>query len=102
MIPHPAAISNRSLSASLPPTQRPGRVVRHCLQTPAFGLLRTKEKEFKERGFTPETPENEITDAIVANPGLLNRPIVVVGGRAVIARPIERAPALVSIAATRQ
>lgn len=61
------------------------------LEIPAFGLLRTKEKEFKERGFTPETPENEIIDAIVANPGLLNRPIVVAGDRAVIARPIERA-----------
>ncbi len=61
------------------------------LQVPAFGLLRTKEKEFKERGFTAETPKDEIIDAIVANPGLLNRPIVVVGDRAVIARPIEKA-----------
>ncbi|CAN5720860.1 hypothetical protein BH24ACI3_BH24ACI3_12240 [soil metagenome] len=58
---------------------------------PAFGLLRAKEKEFKERGFTPEAPEDEIIDAIVANPGLLNRPIVVVGDRAIIARPIEKA-----------
>lgn len=56
-----------------------------------FGLLRTKEKEFKELGFSENTPESEIIDAIVANPGLLNRPIVVVGERAVIARPIEKA-----------
>lgn len=61
------------------------------LKIPAFGLLRTKEREFKERGFTPETPESEVIDAIVANPGLLNRPIVVVGDKAVIARPIEKA-----------
>lgn len=65
------------------------------LKIPAFGLLRTKEKEYKERGFTPETPESEIIDAIVANPGLLNRPIVVVGDKAVIARPIEKALALI-------
>lgn len=65
------------------------------LEIPAFGLLRTKEKEFKERGFTPETPENEIIDAIVANPGLLNRPIVVLGDKAVIARPIEKALELI-------
>ncbi|QYO65441.1 hypothetical protein JVX88_01245 [Leptolyngbya sp. 7M] len=65
------------------------------LKIPAFGLLRTKEKEFKERGFTPETPEDEIIDAIVQNPGLLNRPIVVVGDRAVIARPIEKALELI-------
>ena len=61
------------------------------LGKPAFELLRTKEKQFKELGFTPETPENEVIAAIVANPGLLNRPIVVVGERAVIARPIEKA-----------
>jgi Arsenate reductase and related proteins, glutaredoxin family len=61
------------------------------LKIPAFGLLRTREPEFKERGFTESTPESEIIDAIVANPGLLNRPIVVVGDRAVIARPIEKA-----------
>ena len=65
------------------------------LRIPAFGLLRTKEKEFKERGFTPETPEDEIIAAIVANPGLLNRPIVVAGDRAIIARPIEKALELI-------
>ncbi len=61
------------------------------LTIPAFGLLRTNEKQFKELAFTPETPESEVIAAIVANPGLLNRPIVVVGEKAVIARPIERA-----------
>ena len=65
------------------------------LEISAFGLLRTKEKEFKERGFTPETPEDEIIAAIVANPGLLNRPIVVAGDRAIIARPIEKALELI-------
>jgi arsenate reductase len=54
-------------------------------------VLRTKEKQFKELAFTAETPENKIIDAIVANPGLLNRPIVMVGDTAVIARPIEKA-----------
>lgn len=61
------------------------------LAIPAFGLLRTKEKQFKELAFTPESPEGDIIAAIIANPGLLNRPIVVVGDRAVIARPIEKA-----------
>lgn len=65
------------------------------LGTPVFGLLRTKEKEFKELGFTEETPETDILTAIVKNPGLLNRPIVEVGDRAVIARPIERAMELI-------
>ena len=61
------------------------------LGIPAVELLRKKEKEYKELAFTPETPENDIIAAIVANPGLLNRPIVVVGDRAVIARPVEKA-----------
>ena len=61
------------------------------LGIPAFGLLRTKEKQFKELAFTSETPESEVIAAIIENPGLLNRPIVVVGDKAVIARPIEKA-----------
>lgn len=65
------------------------------LKIPAFGLLRTREKEFSELAFDENTPEDKIIDAIVANPGLLNRPIVVVGDRAVIARPIEKALELV-------
>ncbi len=65
------------------------------LGIPAFGLLRTKDKEFKERGFTRETPDSEVIAAIVVNPGLLNRPIVIVGDRAVIARPIEKALELI-------
>ena len=65
------------------------------LGIPAFGLLRSREKEFSELGFDENTSENEIIDAIVANPGLLNRPIVVVGDRAVIARPIEKALELI-------
>jgi len=66
------------------------------LNIPAFGLLRTKEKDFKELGFTEETPEVAIIEAIVANPGLLNRPIVVVGDKAVVARPIEKALELIN------
>ena len=61
------------------------------LGIPAFGLLRTKEKQFKELAFTSETPESEVIAAIIENPGLLNRPIVEVGDNAVIARPIEKA-----------
>lgn len=61
------------------------------LNLPAFSLLRTKEPKYKELGLNESAPESEILQAIVANPGLLNRPIVEVGDRAVIARPVERA-----------
>jgi arsenate reductase (glutaredoxin) len=49
-------------------------------------------------GLGPDTPESEILAAIVANPGLLNRPIVEVGDRAVIARPAEKALDLIKAA----
>ena len=65
------------------------------LAIPAFELLRTKEPAFKELGLTASSPEDEIVAAIVADPNLLNRPIVEVGDRAVIARPAEKALPLV-------
>jgi arsenate reductase (glutaredoxin) len=42
-----------------------------------------------------DTPEAEILAAIAENPGLLNRPIVEVGDRAVIARPVDKALELI-------
>lgn len=56
----------------------------------AFGLLRTKEPQVKELGLSENSPDDKIIDAISANPNLLNRPIVEVGNKAVIARPIEK------------
>jgi len=56
----------------------------------AADALRMREagaKELKERGAS----EEEIIDAMVDNPTLLQRPFVVNGDRAVLARPVERA-----------
>jgi arsenate reductase (glutaredoxin) len=61
------------------------------LDIPAFKLLRTKEPQFKELSLTEDSPADEVIAAIVANPGLLNRPIVEIADKAVIARPIEKA-----------
>jgi arsenate reductase len=57
------------------------------LGMPAHDLLRTKEDEYDELGLSPHTPEEDILTAIEAHPILLERPIVVKGRRAVIARP---------------
>ena len=64
------------------------------LKVPAHNLLRTKEDEYTELGLSPDTPEEDILTAIAAHPILLERPIIVKGRRAVIARPPELAEEL--------
>ena len=54
-------------------------------------LLRTKEEVYKTlRLGERELSDDEIVDAMVANPDLIQRPIVEKGGRAILARPAER------------
>jgi len=56
-----------------------------------FDVLRRAEPAFRELGITAEMPDDIVIGLIIDNPGLLQRPIVEVGDRAVLARPIERA-----------
>ena len=59
------------------------------LKISAHELLRNKEDEYNELGLSPETPEEDILTAIAINPILLERPIIVKGRKALIARPPE-------------
>ena len=61
----------------------------------AFEVLRKKEPVYKQLNINEETSPDEIIRLIVENPNLLQRPIVEVGNRAVLARPIERALELI-------
>jgi arsenate reductase len=54
-------------------------------------VLRKGEAAAKELGLNADTPDDELITAIVENPSLLQRPIVEVGDRAVLARPAEKA-----------
>ena len=57
----------------------------------ARGLLRSKEDEFTALGLdNPSLDDATLIAAIVAHPRLMERPVVVHGNRAVIARPPER------------
>ncbi|EHN11214.1 Arsenate reductase [Patulibacter medicamentivorans] len=53
-------------------------------------LLRKREPLVKERGLGPETDPDELIALMVEHPALLERPVVVRGDRAVLARPVER------------
>jgi arsenate reductase len=63
-----------------------------------YAVLRTKEAEFKESGITPETPDDEVVAFLVKHPSVLQRPIVEIGNKAVLARPAEKALDLIESA----
>ncbi len=51
---------------------------------------RTGEAEWGESGLTPGAAPGEVLDAIAAAPRLLQRPILISGGAALVGRPPER------------
>ena len=73
-----------------PPTVTQLKALLRALAIPAHGLLRTKESAYKEASLSKGSSERDVLNAIATNPILLERPIVVAGKRAVIARPAER------------
>jgi len=52
-------------------------------------LMRTKESIYKELDLKNENDEDKLIQAMVENPKLIERPIVIKDGKAVIGRPIE-------------
>jgi arsenate reductase len=54
-------------------------------------VVRRNEAEFKTLGLSDETPDAEMIKAMIDHPNLLQRPIVEVGNKAVLARPVEKA-----------
>jgi arsenate reductase len=59
------------------------------LKISAKELLRTGEDIYKELNLKDENDEEKIIEAMVKNPILIERPIIIKGENAVIARPIE-------------
>ena len=52
-------------------------------------MMRAKEPVYAEQGLA-DADHDQLLDAMVAHPILIQRPIVIVGERAVIARPPEK------------
>jgi len=73
-----------------PPSVEELRQVVALLGLPARALLRTGEDEYKALGLDdPLKTDEELIAAMHAHPILIERPIFVHGGRAVIGRPVE-------------
>jgi arsenate reductase len=58
--------------------------------------VRSGEAAYKEAGLGPDSSDEEILDALVTHPILMQRPIAVRGKRAVVGRPPDRILDLVS------
>lgn len=59
------------------------------LNLSARGLMRTKEAAYKDLGLSTITVEEDLVAAMVENPVLIERPIVLANGKAALGRPPE-------------
>ena len=74
-----------------PPSPAELRELLRKLGLPARALLRTGEPEYRELGLDDEAlAEERLIEAMSRHPRLIERPVFVVGDRAVIGRPPER------------
>lgn len=61
------------------------------LKIPAEALLRKKEPIYRELGLArKKLPEAELLALMAKHPDLIERPVVVKGAKAILARPAER------------
>ncbi|TWI11663.1 arsenate reductase (glutaredoxin) [Aerolutibacter ruishenii] len=74
-----------------PPSADELRALLRMLGMPARALLRTGEDAYVELGLAnPDLGEDDLVNAMVAHPRLIERPIFVHGGKAVVGRPPEK------------
>lgn len=71
------------------PTKNEIRAFITMLGGDPHALLRAKESAYSELGLTPESSEQEVVEAIVKHPVLMERPLVVHGKKAALGRPPE-------------
>ncbi len=72
-----------------PPSRQELIEILDMLGLSARGLMRTKEDIYKELGIKDISDEDMLINLMIANPKLIERPIVVKDGKAAIGRPIE-------------
>jgi arsenate reductase len=72
-----------------PPDEAEIRSLLQKLGFSAAQLVRRGEEAYKVQGLGPESSEAELVAAMATHPKLIERPVVVHGGRAVLGRPPE-------------
>ena len=75
-----------------PPNHQQLDSILRGLELEPRGLMRTKEAEYKELGLADSAlSRDHLIEAMIANPKLIERPILVVGDQIVVGRPPENA-----------
>lgn len=77
-----------------PPSKEELVNVLKMLGISARELMRTKEAIYKELDLKNEDDEDKLIEAMVANPKLIERPVVIKDGKAAIGRPLENIEAI--------
>lgn len=72
-----------------PPTKEELRKIISLLDVKPIELVRTQEKEWKENFKDKTLSDEEIIDAMIAFPKLMERPIVLKNDKAAVGRPPE-------------
>lgn len=73
-----------------PPSKTRLKQILKMLDMKPRELMRRKEKEYKELGLDDESlTQEQLIEAMIQTPKLIERPIVIKGGRAAIGRPPE-------------
>ncbi|MBZ2169863.1 MULTISPECIES: arsenate reductase (glutaredoxin) [Marinobacter] len=73
-----------------PPTAQELDAILTALDFEPRQLMRTKEDEYKSQGLdNPELSREQLIDAMVNTPKLIERPIVLANGKVVVGRPPE-------------
>ncbi len=74
-----------------PPSRDELKRIAAATGEPLRALLRTKQAEYAEQGLdNPALTDEQLIDAMLATPVLINRPIVVTPKGARLGRPLER------------
>jgi len=72
-----------------PPSKEELKAVLKMLGISARELMRTKEDIYKELNLKEEMNEEKLIEAMVENPKLIERPVVIKDGKAAIGRPLQ-------------